>query len=240
MKSGRGLILITLLFFSQLIIFGQSTSASETKRFGYEIEFGISISNFNPLHQYPYLLNQPNNTPVRIGGGLYFGNFKKVFWNPFFNSSMVSDKAKTGTVNGYSVNVTSTQVSLGLLAGYSIYEKENLNLSILAGPSYALGVLNSKANGKNKINADTSFFYERSLISSFPVFVGMMLNCGKLKSFQTTHLDFMIKAGYSFQIVNPIWSYNFSHQTVRDNGADKSVNLGGFYFSIGVNLWTIK
>ena len=205
---------------------------------GGNFSFAVNQMNFSGLRKYTYLLNQPPN----YGGGmdimLYAGVPDKIFATLSFNR-LFQLNPQSGDYNKYSLSVQYSYLALGISATVPIYH--NLNNEVVKRVYYSIGVqsvavdLSAKAIGNGAVG-DTSFNYEDSEVKKIVLNTEVMFD---LFSFGKNHKEYAndcvtLKIGYNFQFGHPWWSGTYYRNPGDEN---PNVNLGGFYVTIGINVW---
>jgi hypothetical protein len=215
-----------------------------TDRFilGLQAHWGISQQDFSPLHKYGFLLDQPPRTmfnPGIPGVSFFFGNPNKLFVSLDTDPKMgVPTK---GTFNGQEILVNTSNGSFGSSVIFPLRSFPNGRLRRVYAST---GVQRKLASISSKItdpppptNAD-ALYYESSRAGSTAVRMELIFEFvrkGRPVNWEKPRL--MAKAGYDLQLGTPKWSGSF---TRVPNDGSSSVNLGGFFFGVGVNYWGRK
>jgi hypothetical protein len=207
-------------------------------RWGISVHFGGYQTDFTQLRKYQYLLNEPVNFSQRVGFAVFGGNRQKIFIGIPISYSVSG--VEHGSYNGYSIQSSGIYGSMGVSGYYPIYK--NYSGKVLRGiypnigGQYSMVMLKSEANGAGIVASDTSFLYEKSRAHALIFTSGIMVEFGNLAKEKNKH-DLLIVGGggYNYQLTNLQWSGTPIYRDPGDENPD--VNLGGFYFYVGINYW---
>ncbi|HVA98377.1 MAG TPA: hypothetical protein VNG53_05740 [Bacteroidia bacterium] len=226
-----------------VIAYSQTDSTHYSSRafVGWELGGGIRQMDFSALRKYEYFLNQPPNIQGGIHTSLYLGNPDKFFLSLFFGTTLVGEK--TGVYNNSSIRASGNAGYFGALLSYQVYRNNDRKflkaIYFSSGVNYTTAITTSKVKGKTILNADTSFFIEYSKVKNIlinPEIMIELFNLSNKNSFPS--FPFMIKLGYNIQFQDPKWTYY--DKASQNPTALRSVNLGGFYATLGINVWLKK
>lgn len=230
---------ITILF---LNVATAQTDTSETQwRWGISLQFGGYSTDFTQLHKYQYLLNEPSNFSQHVGSSIFAGNRRKLFIGIPISYSVSG--VEQGSYYGYTVYASGIYGEAGVSTYYPIYKnysgKGLRAIYPTVGGRYSLVLVRSKAQGTGVVNSDTTFYYEKSRASTYLLNTGIMFELGNFTKKTIVHdVSIVVGAGYNFQLMTPEWVGTPRYRDPGDENPD--VNLGGFYFYVGINHWTVK
>lgn len=209
--------------------------------FGWQISTGGLQQNFTALYKYPYLLDRPQNFSFQyLNPSIFIGNPKKFFVSLFLGTSI--GKEKKGTFNNYNIRAggassyMGTEIKFPLKADFNKKGLQGIYFSI--GGQYMFTSIYSEAHGINPLMRDTTFYYEASKAKNILAKTEIMFEFfGLSKRENKARFPFTFKIGYNFQFSKPNWTGTYYRNVGDEN---PNINLGGFYFGIGVNWWTTK
>lgn len=219
----------------------QTDSSQLQWKWGISVQFGGYQTDFNHLHKYQYLLNQPDNFSQHVGFTEYFGNRKKLFVGIPVSYSISG--VEQGSYNGYTIHASGIYGEAGVSVFYALYKNYSRKfvrgIYPNIGAGYSTVLIKSEAQGEGVVHMDTSFFYEKSRAYAYLFNAGIMFELGNFAKDKNKHdLSIVVGGGYNFQVANPSWAGMPRYREPGDENPD--VNLGGLYFYLGITYWRVK